>query len=154
QWVCYSSRDATGKRVMWRVSIDGGTPEQLTQKDSSPAILAPDGKQMFYYYRENPYVPAKIEVVPTTGGPPGQTFDAPKDLRAAGWSPDGRSLIYVKDTNNVSNLWTLPLDGGQPRQLTNWPAEQIFRFAWSRDGRTLAVARGHASYDVVLIKDF
>jgi serine/threonine protein kinase/Tol biopolymer transport system component len=154
KWVCYSANDSANQRVMWRVSIDGGTPEQLTQKDSSPAILSPDGKLMFYYYRENPYAPAKLEIVPATGGAPVQTLDAPKDLHDALWSPDERALVYMKDTNNVTNLWSLPLDGSKPRQLTDWPSEQMFGGAWSRDGKQLAVARGHVSFDVVHIKDF
>jgi len=40
-WMYYSTRSPTNERVMWRVSIDGGTPEQLIRKDSSPAILPP-----------------------------------------------------------------------------------------------------------------
>ena len=154
QWVFYSARDNTGQRAMWRMPIDGGPAVQLTQKDTSPAALSPDGKLMFYYYRDNPYGLAQIEIVPATGGAPVQTLDSPKDSYDAGWSPDGRALIYTKDTNNVSNLWSLPLDGGKPRQLTAWQTDKIFGNAWSRDGRNLAVARGHISYDVVLIKDF
>lgn len=155
QWVYYSTSDRGGSRVMWRVSIDGGTPEQLTRKDSSPAILSPDGKQMFYYFRENvDGAVAKIEIVPVTGGDPTITLDSPKDSHDAGWSPNGKEIVYVKDDNRVSNLWSLPLDGGKPRQLTNWTADQIFWFAWSRDGKQLAVARGHFSSDLLLIRDF
>jgi Tol biopolymer transport system component len=69
-------------------------------------------------------------------------------------SPDGRALVVVKDVENVSNLWTLPLEGGRPRQLTDWKSDNIFWYACSRDGRQLAVARGDAFYDVMLIKDF
>jgi serine/threonine protein kinase/Tol biopolymer transport system component len=154
QWVFYSARDAAGKRVMWRMPIDGGPAVQLTQKETSPAILSPDGKLMFYYYRENPFGLAQIEIVPATGGAPVQTLDSPKDSYDARWSPDGRALVYLKDANNVTNLWSLPLDGSKPRQLTDWAAEQIFGFAYSRDGKQLAVTRGHVSFDVVLIKDF
>jgi serine/threonine protein kinase/Tol biopolymer transport system component len=154
QWVFYSSRDQAGRRVMWRVSIEGGTPQQLTQKDASPGILSPDGKLMFYYVQEKPDAPAKIEIVPATGGDPIKTLDSPKDSHEARWSSDGRSLVYIKETNGVSNLWTLPLDASRPRQLTDWPSEQIFWYAWSRDGKQLAVARGKTSSDVLLIKDF
>ena len=154
RWVFYSTRDASGKRVVWRIPVDGGTPEQLTQKDASPAALSPDGELMFYYHRETPESPPKIEIVPTTGGEPVQTLDPPKDGESVFWSPDGRALVYARNVNNVSNLWALPLDGGKSRQLTDWPADQIFWFAYSRDGRQLAVARGNTSFDAVLIKDF
>jgi hypothetical protein len=60
----------------------------------------------------------------------------------------------LKDSDNVTNMWTLPLDGGKLRPLTDWKSDRIFWAAWSRDGRQLAVARGDTFYDVMLIKDF
>jgi Tol biopolymer transport system component len=141
--------------VAWRVRVDGGAPEQLTQRDIfSNADLSPDGKLLAYYYRENPDSPAKIEIVPATGGEPIQTLDPPKDLYNPRWSPDGRSLVYLKDANNATNLWSLPLDGSKSRQLTDWQSDNIYWFAYSRDSKQLATARGHISNDVVLIKDF
>jgi Tol biopolymer transport system component len=92
--------------------------------------------------------------VPTTGGEPVKVLDAPKDGGDMDWSPDGRSLLYVREVDGVSNLWTWPLDGGQPRQLTDWQADKIFWFTYSRDGKQLAVSRGNTSQDAVLIKDF
>ena len=155
QWVYYSARAANGNRVMWRVSSKGGTPQQLTQKNSSAAVLSPDGKLMLYYSLENveTAVP-RIEVVPATGGEPISVFDSPRNSHDAAWAPDGKTIIYAVDDQKVSNLWAIPLEGGKPRQLTNWTAEQIFLFAWSRDGKQLAVSRGHISNDVLLIKDF
>jgi Tol biopolymer transport system component len=155
QWVFYTARDSSSKKVTWRVAIDGGTPEQLTQRDMlSSAILSPDGKLLDYYYRENPDGPPKIEIVPTSGGEPVQTLDLPKDGYDVRWSPDGRSLFYLKDANNSTNLWSLPLDGGKPRQLTDWQSDKIYWCAYSRDGKQLAAARGRITNDVVLIKDF
>jgi len=45
----------------------------------------------------------------------------------------------------------LGLDGGPSKQLTNFKSDLIFSFAWSRDGRQLALARGSVTKDVVLI---
>jgi Tol biopolymer transport system component len=154
RWVFYTGSDPSGKTVALRVSIDGGEPEQLTHKESGPAFLSPDGSLLLYYYRESPEAPAKIEIAPAAGGEPVRAIDSPAGTHDARWSPDGRSLVVVKDTDNVSNLWALPLDGGRPRQLTDWKSDRIFSFAFSRDGRQLAVARGDTFYDVMLVKDF
>jgi len=54
----------------------------------------------------------------------------------------------------VSNLWRLPLAGGKARQLTDWKADLIHWFAWSRDGKQLAVSRGNLGLDLVLIENF
>ena len=60
-------------------------------------------------------------------------------------------LALGKD--GVSNIWSRAVEGGAPKQLTKFPADQIFSFDWSRDGKTLACSRGVATTDVVLIKD-
>ena len=51
------------------------------------------------------------------------------------------------------NLWSQPLDGGPPKQVTDFKSDEIFSFAWSRDGKQLALARGVETGDVVLITD-
>jgi Tol biopolymer transport system component len=53
----------------------------------------------------------------------------------------------------VSNIWSQPLNGGKPVQLTNFTTGRIFNFDWSRDGKWLALARGSMTNDVVLISD-
>jgi hypothetical protein len=40
-----------------------------------------------------------------------------------------------------------------PKQLTNWKADPIPDFGWSRDGKWLAYAVGSMTSDVVLIND-
>jgi len=55
----------------------------------------------------------------------------------------------------VSNLCLQLLDGGAPRQVTNFESDQIvgFGFAESPDGTKLAVVRGSPISDVVLIRN-
>jgi Tol biopolymer transport system component len=45
-----------------------------------------------------------------------------------------------------------PLDGGAPRQLTQFTDRRIALFAWSPDGTRLAVARAAETSDIVLLK--
>ncbi len=70
------------------------------------------------------------------------------------WSPDGRAVIAKSDKGGVGNLWSFPIDGSSPKQLTNFTSNQISNFAISRDGKRLALARGFSNLDIVLIKDF
>ena len=67
---------------------------------------------------------------------------------------DGRDLTYVDTKGGVSNIWLQSLAGGAPRQLTDFKDQRIFGFAWSRDGKQLALSRGVVNSDVVLVKDF
>jgi hypothetical protein len=52
----------------------------------------------------------------------------------------------------VDNLWVQLLDGSARRQLTHFTSEKIGGFAYSKDGTRLAVGRGHADSDAVLLR--
>ena len=51
------------------------------------------------------------------------------------------------------NLWSQPLDGSAPKQITDFKADLILNFAYSRDGRQLAFARGNQSREAVMISE-
>ena len=52
---------------------------------------------------------------------------------------------------NIVTIHSIEMDGGAPRRLSSFADQLIFRFAWSRDGRTSAVSRGDLTTDVVMI---
>ena len=70
------------------------------------------------------------------------------------WTPDGRSVAFIRTSRRVSNLWGQPIDGGPPRQLTDFKDQRIANFAYSRDGKQLVFSRGVVNSDVVLISGF
>src|SRR5581483_11354270 len=60
------------------------------------------------------------------------------------WSPDGRWIAFdsrscAAGANGNPDIYLLSADGGQPRRLTDDPAEDIVP-SWSRDGRWLYFA--------------
>jgi serine/threonine protein kinase/Tol biopolymer transport system component len=154
KWVVFNASHG-GDYTLWKVPIEGGTPERLTDYASAYPAVSPDGKQIAFDDYTNPRA-TKIGVIPVAGGKPAQTFDYAVSS-AAGypivrWTQDGRNLTYIRDEQGVSNIWAQPLDGAAPKQLTNFTADQIFNFAWSKDGHQLALARGSQTSDVVLIR--
>lgn len=155
KWVIYTSL-ASGKVTLWKVSVEGGQPQQLTDKPSHGSVISPDGK-LFACYYEDPNVPRRwvIAIFPIPGGEPTLTFNMPSGTNQnvlLRWSPDGKAITYAVDEGEISNIWSQPLDGSPPRQLTHFNDKQIFDFDWNRNG-TLACARGHVENDVVLIRD-
>jgi hypothetical protein len=70
------------------------------------------------------------------------------------WAPHGDALVSIWTEGNVGNLWTLPLDGSAPSQLTRFESDRLFSFAFSPDGKRLATSRGRLSGDLVLIRNF
>ena len=153
RWVVYEC-NASGKMTIWRMSVDGEQEQQLTDKITEEPAVSPDGKHVacFYYPGQN----VKLAVIPFEGGDPVLEFDVEQGIRAKtpGWTPDGRAITYVLNREGVSNIWAQPLDGGKPRQLTDFKTDRIFAFDWSRDGRELLLARGTIINDVVLITEF
>lgn len=155
KWVLYTLL-GTGKPTLWRVSMNGGAPQQLTDRFTSSPVISPDGKLVACFYREDqPNSASKIALLPFEGGEPIRLFDVPTSIgRLLRWTPDGRALTYILTASGVSDVWSQPIDGGAPKQLTNFKTDQIFWFDWSRDGKQLAVARGSVASDVVLISSF
>src|SRR5436305_12660906 len=52
-------------------------------------------------------------------------------------SPDGTQLAFVATLTGVPQIWTMPLDGGFPRQVTSFN-DPIQAVSWSPDGQYLA----------------
>ena len=156
QWIVYLSQSNTGVTI-WKVAVNGGQPVRLNENISLLPTVSPDGKQVACYYREKPNAPPKLALLSIEGGQPTQTFDVQRsndNLSYLRWTADGRAIVYVITRGGVSNLWAQPLDGGQPKQLTNFTSDLIFSFDLSRGGKQIALSRGTVTSDVVLISNF
>ncbi len=154
RWILFTSIDSAVRRV----SIDGGEPTVLVNTAStsigSPQI-SPNGSYLACYSYDAQLEP-KINIFKMEGDAPMpfKTLDLPKTFGTNfHWAADSQSLIYADTIGRVSNLWHLPLDGGKPKQLTNFTSETIKNFAFSHDGKQLALARGPVTSDAVLISE-
>jgi serine/threonine protein kinase/Tol biopolymer transport system component/tetratricopeptide (TPR) repeat protein len=153
RWVVYHTGDQ-GRRTIRRIPIVGGDSEQLTDYTSLLPVVSPDGQWISAYYRAQPKAPWQIAIIPFNGGPPARTFDLPRDVvfqSLVRWTPNGDSLAYIVYRDGVSNIWTQPITGGTPKQLTDFKSDEILWFDWSRDGQQLAVSRGTITSDIVMI---
>ena len=157
RWVVFHS-SRTGRFSIWKVSIEGGEPERLSDQVTLNPTVSPDASLIACLYREDqPNAPFKVAIIPFAGGDPVKVLGIPHSIHGpAGlrWTPDGRALTFIDTINGVSNIWSLPLDGGKAVQLTDFKTDQIFWFDFSRDGKQLAVSRGTQTSDVILIRDF
>ncbi|HUE83409.1 MAG TPA: protein kinase [Pyrinomonadaceae bacterium] len=158
KWVLYSSTGPTHPTV-WKVPIDGGDAVELTDGVGSAPVVSPDGKLVAYVYPDSPdpfAPPNRIAVIPFEGGAPLKTFSFQESgtiTMLPQWSVDGSSILYPVSNNNVTNLWSQSLDGGPPKQVTDFKDSLMTGFAWSRDGKQLACKRGILLRDAVLISD-
>jgi len=66
------------------------------------------------------------------------TSDPASDTSAA-WSPDGGTVYFLSTRGGSSQVWRLPLDGGEALQVTAVPLD-VGSFVLSPDGTRLALA--------------
>jgi serine/threonine protein kinase len=140
--------------VLFKIPIDGGERIQLTKGRTLRPVISPDGEYIACNYQEKPEDPTRVAIIPFAGGPPKKLLDISSFNGVIRWTPDGRAIAYIVTENQVSNIWTQPLDGRPPKQLTDFKSERIFNFVWSRDGQKIALSRGVVNKDVVLISGF
>jgi Tol biopolymer transport system component len=142
-----------GTANVWKVSIEGGEPTLLVEKPSRLPEISPDGKFLACRYHYEQGAPAKTAIIPIEGGEPVAILDIPALANRIVWDRDGSSLLYV-DVETGSNIWSKPVSGGSPTQMTDFSSGRIFALALAADGETFVCSKGTASTDVVLIKDF
>jgi serine/threonine protein kinase/Tol biopolymer transport system component len=132
---------------------DPSSVREITAAGVRPggAEISPDGRSIAFSSFDAQNRPA-ITVCDLDACTARTTFPAPGTSEVH-WTPDGKSLAYV-DPGTQSDLWAQPIDGSAPRQLTHFPADgqQIWDFAWSADGKRLAVARARIASDIVLFR--
>jgi Tol biopolymer transport system component len=149
RWIVYGSFGDSASSIM-RMSSNGDSIELLTSKHVQSHAISPDSKYLaFVYFNEEQK--QKLAILSLNTKEIIKEMDIPRNIRS--WTPDGKGFAYIDTKNEVSNIWSQPMDGGKPKQLTDFKTGHIFSFDWTRDGHKLIVARGESSTDVVLLTD-
>jgi serine/threonine protein kinase/Tol biopolymer transport system component len=160
EWVIFSSAD-TGKTR--KVPIDGGNPVQFSEYSSRSSTVSPKDGRVAVRFLDEQAKPRRfrIALIGPEGGAPIKVLDLPevgtlntvRFGQVLGWILDGHAISYIDTKGSVSNIWSQPVDGGPRKQLTDFKSDLIFSYAWSHDGKKLALARGSRISDAVLISD-
>ncbi len=133
-------------RARPEVSVAPLTPVPLTaaQGWEFDPSLSPDGNQVAYAWRQAASAVSHIYMKLIGGGSPLQlTTDLHEDVSPA-WSPDGRTIAFVRVLGPVNRIYVVPALGGAERQV----AEGGFSFVrWSPDGRFLTFTEQHTQPD-------
>ena len=124
--------------AMVRVRRDGA----ITQIDTAwhgefnSMALSPDGRRLAVGLGSGGAL--NIWIKQLDRGPSTRLTFGGQDRRPF-WSPDGRTVAYVRDSNNTSAVYGRPADGGgQDRPLVRLD-RLIQEGEWSRDGRWILV---------------
>ncbi|HEY0457849.1 MAG TPA: protein kinase [Pyrinomonadaceae bacterium] len=158
--IAYFAEVSDGHSALLRDTPEmNSTPEQLTDKGLQNFTLSPDGKFIAYVaWEENKRInvgevlSAKEHTVKNFLFPTTAVQKYSESQFVLHWTADGKNLSFVNDENGFANVWLLPLNDEKPRRITNFNDNFVFSFAWSADGRRLAVSRGTLTSDAILLK--
>jgi Tol biopolymer transport system component len=140
------------------VSIEGGEVKVLYPSSAvgSPS-LSHDGNSIAFQYVSGTSIKdyrPMFGVLPITGGAISQSF--PLDRTFGGtlkFSPDDKSLVLINVTNGIGNLTRLSLKDGKKEPITKFKDRLIFSYAYSNDGKNIAIIRGTTRNNVVMLTD-
>jgi Tol biopolymer transport system component/DNA-binding winged helix-turn-helix (wHTH) protein len=132
-----------GRKTLWRVSVDGGSPQPLLagEVEGCRPSVARNVPRLVY---QRLTIETNIWRVP---GLPGENLRgnrrAPEPLIAstyeeseAQYSPDGQRIVFVSRRSGNAEIWVSASDGAHPQQLTRGLVGGSPR--WSPDGRWIA----------------
>jgi len=151
KWVYYI--DQADNRYIKRVPVGGGAPETVVKSPVAAFDLSPDGRLVSSWDVREEDHKLMVRLDPTYGG---NTTYVDADSRMTStpmFSPDGKSIVYTVREKGVDNLWEQSLDGKNRKQLTTFPKDLIFRYAFSKDGKQIAIERGNIESDAFLFHD-
>jgi serine/threonine protein kinase len=168
KWVYFINNNPDRIR---RVSIDGGAVEDVPGSTIPNSIyggfaahIAPDGSKIAFVMTEASQAQvvtggmdekiALVSLDPASKGAHQFLTPNPHITGSVHFTPDGKSLAYAVRENGIDNIWIQPIAGGPGHYITKFPSDQSRGgFAWSPDGKTLAILRGRLDSDVVLLRD-
>ncbi len=162
-WVVYNDTTPTdGIARIFKLRIEGGNPVELTHGTGFSPLVSPDGRLIAYARAEGQGANAKatLEVQQIDDGVIVKQIPIPAtaDWHEFGWTPSGKALSFVHNTTvGAQNVYMVPLDGGEPVQLTHFNSEpgMVAAYAWSRDGKKFAITRArYDDTDVVMFSGF
>ena len=157
KWITYDSVTYLADKVevgLWKQPIDGGERIFLNRNDCQMPHFSPDDKYISCVRAQKDILilsAADGSLVREISLPPIVTINHSINFGAR-WTPDGKAVVYVVNEKGIANLWTHPIDGSPPKQLTNFTNGSIYHFAYSVDGSRLFLARGNQIRDALLIR--
>lgn len=141
--LAFSSRREGSDDDIWflRTRAPAGEAYQIRGVHASP-LFSPDGRWILYRWQgkeadslKNQPWRTRVSPDAITRGPDPKRFDG-RVYTSIPFLADERGLIAPRETRRPSHLYLVPLDGGEPKQVTTGALDQDDP-AWSPDGKAV-----------------
>ena len=150
QWIAFIS-DRGGQRDLWLMPSVGGNAIRLTNDVAVESAIrwAGDGRSIYYVSTKNA---VELQLVPIAGGQ-ARTIHAWEDYNviSARLSPDGKTVIFDTDRAGNGDIFTVPVEGGEPTPFGSSPRNDNSP-RYSPDGSQVALVSDRGgSIDIWLV---
>ena len=166
EWLYFIKQDKHSNSI-WRKSLTDEKTEMIFEpKDFSPGnflSVSPDGKHLAFHYLQE-----KTDEEDQTNEAPNKTKIGflnlsnkeikisiiNTNLRFIRWTNGGQTFDYVNNSVFGGQIWRQNFfnNYAPPELVFQLPKESIYHFAWSADGKDLAIARGTNKSDIVILE--
>ena len=153
KYFLYTSID-NGKKLLMEMPLSGGEAKQVTSRVADFGAISPDGQQIAALTTEGTGVNFKalIAIVPVAGGLPVKTFPPSRSIsNFFQYSSDGQALYYPVTEKGVSNMVMQQVGGATVTPMTSFNDLTIYGYDYDWKNKKLALARGQANHDIVLL---
>lgn len=154
EWIVY--QEFAGQSVVIsKVRTVGGTPVRISRGTGAWPTVSADGRLVAFASFDSGSG-AWIATVKSLDGDDEQhlgdiAFLAVDrfELQCLRFSDDGRSLLYLSDSPEAAQIWSIQLEGNARSQQTRFPAEKVLAFA--PRGEQVAFTRTQPTSDALLL---
>jgi len=110
---------------LWTIPAEGGTPKRLTPDNlnAQQPAWSPDGKWIAFSSND------KLSIISPDGSSL-QNVTSGKNDNAPSWSPDSKNLFFISSRSVLPQVWSVSLEGGEPRKLTEESDLCMFAPQW------------------------
>jgi len=135
--------------VLDEMRVFGGAPEKIRENIENFIAFAPDGKQFAFVRNDRENLKSSLIVAEIAGADEREIASRPIGLSfiatSPAWSPDGKQIAVsaIADENgNTNEVFTVPVENGSVKTLTNLGWNGIRALVWAKDGSGLYSVAG------------
>ncbi|MCG8461200.1 MAG: S9 family peptidase [Holophagales bacterium] len=145
----YAFDEAYRQKHLWRVEVDSGQAQRITEGDSSVLgyKLSRDGRRIAFHRGPTPLHGdadrGEVWVADADGANGEQLTRNRVPEIAARLSPDNQQVLFLADMNEDfefyynRKIFIAPVDGGKPRPLLPEMPFQVLQASWAVDGKSI-----------------
>src|SRR5688572_17012866 len=123
----WSVEEIHGPPLTLKYTVDEGTWMSID--------VSPDGKTLIFDLLGDLYT------LPITGGKATRFTSGTRWDATPRFSPDGKRILFGSDQSGSDQLWTIPVEGGTPTQITQEGQYQYMQPSWDPSGEFVYAVR-------------